>query len=224
VIQFFVSLKQRSLPTFLGSILASGALLATISQAMQTPKAEDELAQNGGFEESASPARAWMPSEHSGGKGRISRDLQQFRTGRASLKLQPNSRNDGQQPLAVTQLIPASAYRGRRVQFSAYLMANGGATAVLGMLSVSGGRVGNVVLATHASADWARREESYDVPDSSSVQLIVFCGALGQSGTAWCDDVSVTPAGSAPGSRSDSRPEPRPDSRPGDRECGRGRR
>jgi hypothetical protein len=152
-----------------------------------------ELARNGGFEEAGTPAGGWSPSEKGSDKGRASRDEGRFHAGTASMKLEPNVRNGGEQPLSVMQVISGPDYRGRQVAFSGYLAAEGGATAVLGMLSLAGGRPGNLAVVTQpaGASDWVRHDRSYEVPDDPSVRLVLFCSVSGQSGAAWFDDVSV---------------------------------
>ena len=163
----------------------------------QRPTPGGDLIRNGGFEIPGSPAPdvwSWDRSQ-SGNKGTVSQDQTRFHSGHASLKLQPNNRNDKAHPLAVGQMFPAGAYRGQKVEFSAYLLAQGDATAVLGMLSIVRGRLENLVAVTQASgpSDWTRQADVYLVPDDPTVQLGIICSVAGQSGAAWFDDVSVTP-------------------------------
>jgi hypothetical protein len=153
----------------------------------------EELARNGGFEEAGAPAGGWSLSEQGADKGRASRDESRFRSGKASMRLEPNDRNGGEQPLAIMQVIPTAAYRGREVTFSGYVAAEGGATAVLGVLSIVGGRPGNLAVVTQprGGSGWVRHDKAYEVPDDPSVQLVLLCSVAGQSGAAWFDDVSV---------------------------------
>ncbi len=156
-----------------------------------------DLVRNRGFEEGGSQVpQGWMRDlAYTGKKGTVSVDFSRNHTGRASLKLQPNSKNGGDFPLAIAQVIPAAAYRGRTVEFSAYVQAQGGATAALGMLNFVQGRGSNLITVTQPSggSQWTRISQTYNVPDDSSVQLIVTCIVQGKSGAAWFDDVSVVP-------------------------------
>jgi len=108
--------------------------------------AGSELLQNPGFEEAGSPLpRGWMQDvKATGKKGVISRDTSRFHGGHASLKLEPNGRNENASPLAVSQLVDGAAYRGKSVRFSGFLAAEGGATGVLGMLSIVNGKPQNL--------------------------------------------------------------------------------
>ena len=103
----------------------------------------------------------------------------------------PTAATGGDHPLAVSQLIPAGAYRGRKVTFSAYLKGQGGAVAVLAMLSIVNGKPMNLAGDGEPGANWALHRQEYTVPDDPSVQLLVICSVSGQSGAVWFDDVSV---------------------------------
>lgn len=157
--------------------------------------AEGELLQNGGFEEPGSPLpRGWSRDmQQTGNKGRVAADSQQFHSGHTALKLEPNERNGGDHPLAVAQMVSAGAYRGRRLRFSAYLRATGGASAVLAVLSIVRGKPTNLVGDGEPSGgDWVLHSKEYDVPNDPSVQVLVICGVNGHSGSASFDDVSLT--------------------------------
>ncbi|MGH9786258.1 MAG: hypothetical protein ACRD88_18985, partial [Terriglobia bacterium] len=153
-----------------------------------------ELLRNGGFDGGGSPAPdGWFISDGSSGKGRVSLDRTQRQAGQASLKLEPNNRNGGDQQLSVGQIIPAGAYRGQQVEFSAYLRAEGAATAVLGMLHFVRGQPGGLV-GVHqppGTGEWVLHRATYSVPDDPTVQLVLACTASGQSGAVWFDSVSV---------------------------------
>jgi len=160
-----------------------------------------ELIRNGGFEDNAaSVPDSWIwDRSKTGEKGGVSADKAQFFAGGASLRLEPNRRNGGEQPLAVSQLIPAGDYRGRKVWLSAQLRAEGGAAAVLAILSIVRGKPANLVGDGQPSgqAGWVERRKEYTIPDDPSVQLVVVCSANGTSGTAWFDNVSVRAVASA---------------------------
>jgi alpha-L-arabinofuranosidase len=155
----------------------------------------EELTRNGGFEEGGSPVPiGWMrDSSRTGAKGTVSQDQTQAHSGHASLKLEPNQKNGGDFPLAVAQVIPAGQWAGKKVEFSAYVSAEEGATAVLGVLNFVRGKPANLVTVTQPSGTpgWVRKSHLYDVPNDPTVQLVVTCFVTGTSGTAWFDDVSV---------------------------------
>lgn len=189
-----------------GYIYAASALLLSLLHATaalnwaainygQEAPAANELAKNGGFEESGEPAPAgWFrDTKQNGKKGSVSIDQARVHSGRGALKLQPNNKNTGDQPLGIAQIIPAGAFRGQKLTFSGYMTAEGGATAALGMLSSVRGKLANIVMLSQPSgtSDWTRQEGVYEVPDDPTVQLILTCYVAGQSGAAWFDEVSV---------------------------------
>lgn len=183
---------HRSSPGLRLLVGLAGLLSLLLLRAGPSAQAAAELARNGGFEQPGAPAQGWAQTEETKGKGTITRDETTARGGRASLKLQPNSRNGGDQPLSIAQVIPGGPYRGQKLRLSGYMRAEGGATAVFGMLSIAGGRPGNLVVLTQpGGSDWVRHEETYQVPDDPSVQLVLLCSVSGQSGAAWVDDLSV---------------------------------
>ena len=163
----------------------------------QGSTSSEQLVQNGGFEEggSSAPHDWFRDAKRTGTKGAISLDYARFHSGRASLKLQPNEQNVGDYPLAIAQVIPGAPYRGRKAEFSAYLAAEGGATANLGMLNFVRGRPSNLVTVSRSSdyPGWTFVSQVYDVPDDASVKLVITCFVTGLSGAAWFDDVSVRP-------------------------------
>lgn len=176
--------------------LVFALLFSTAIPALQSQIGSEELVRNGGFEEGGSPAPArWTRDMAKNGKmGRVSQDRTRFHSGHASLKIEPNNENSASQPLSVGQLFPAGAYRGRRLRLSGYVFAEGGAMGVLGMLSIVGGRPGNLVSTQPTGGpDWVLQETVYDVPDDPNVQLGVICMVGGRSGAVWFDDVSVVP-------------------------------
>ena len=189
-------------------------LIATGGRSRVHANPGQEMVQNGGFEEPGTPLpRGWFQdTKQTGNKGSVSADSTHSHSGQAAMLLRPNSRNTGVYPLAIAQVIPAAAYRGKKVEFSAYVMAEQGATAVLGMLNFVRSRPSDLESVSQGSGGqgWVRIAKTYDVPDDASVQLVVTCFVNGTSGAAWFDDVSVvlldesrpgsSPAGTAPAS------------------------
>jgi len=160
-------------------------------------KARDELVQNGGFEEPGSPLpRGWSRDlKQTGKKGSVTVEGSKVHAGSAAVMLQPNDKNAEDQPLAISQIIPAGSYRGKKVVFSGYLAADGGATAGLILLSIVGGRPGNLAMVQARSPEWSFQSKEYEVPDDGNVQLVIACMANGKSGTAWFDDISMALGG-----------------------------
>ena len=162
-----------------------------------TGKPGDQLIQNGGFEEPGNPLpRGWLRDmKQTGKEGNVSVVGNKVHGGSAAVMLQPNDKNSTNQPLAVSQIIPAGAYRGQKVVFSGYLAADGGATAGLIVLSIVGGRPGNLAMVQSTSPEWSLQSKEYQVPDDGNVQVVIACMANGKSGTAWFDDISMVVAG-----------------------------
>jgi alpha-N-arabinofuranosidase len=150
--------------------------------------------QNAGFEQSggALPSGWTRDTNRTGKMGSALQDVGKAHSGKASLRLDPSSRNGGDSPLAVFQLINGERYRGKRVDLSAYIATRGGAAAVVGMLAIVNGAPVNLSTAQPAaSPDWTEVHQLYDVPDKPGVQLAFICMVYGQSGSAWFDDVSL---------------------------------
>ena len=156
--------------------------------------------QNPSFEQgNGREPSGWIRDMNRTGKmGSAVQDRAKAHSGQASLRLDPSSRNGGDSPLAVFQLFPADAYRGKRITLSAYVATQGRAAAVIGMLKIANGAPANMVTALPAaSPGWSEVRQPYDVPDQPGVQLAFICMVYGQSGTAWFDDVSVESGGDA---------------------------
>lgn len=161
-----------------------------------------EIVLNGGFEEGtgsrSSLPTGWVQNvRKTGGKGKIALDLRKAHTGSASLKLVPNSRNDKKFPLAVAQEIPAASLRGKQIEFSGEMAAEGGARALIGLLSVIDGKQGDFAMLFQPSnkGGWVRHSKTYNVPDDPDVKLYLSVWVAGQSGSAWFDDVAISLAG-----------------------------
>lgn len=186
-----ITKQHVALGVAVGFLLFSSAV-----QTLQSRADDEEMVRNGGFEEGGSPAPAGWTRDvaKNGHMGRVSQDRTRVHSGRASLKMEPNGKNNAAQPLSIGQLFSGGKYRGRRVKVSGYVTAEGGAMGVLGMLSISRGRPGNLASTQPSGGpDWAFQELVYDVPDDPDVQLGVICMAGGRSGAVWFDDVSVVP-------------------------------
>ena len=158
------------------------------------------LVRNSGFETEGSPAREWsQDTGKTGNKGSITRDASRAHGGQFSLKLAPNNSNGGEHPLAVAQEIPAGEFRGKTVEFSAWMAAEGDARASVGMLSLVRGKPGNLVMLQQVQGrnGWQLEVRGYDVPDDPSTKLYLALWVDGKSGAAWFDDVAVSLPGSA---------------------------
>ncbi len=187
--------------------LAALWLAPTVSSQDESPR--QELVKNRSFEDwNGGVPREWIrDTKRTGRKGEVGQDSAAA-TGATSLVMHPNSQNGGSFPLAIAQVIPAAAFRGKKVHFSAQVRAEGGAKAVLGMLNFTRGRGSSLVTVHGSSAtgSWEKIGQGYDVPDDGSVQLVITCIAEGGSGATWFDDVSVTVAAEDRPGSADSSP------------------
>ncbi|HVZ16464.1 MAG TPA: hypothetical protein VG897_05070, partial [Terriglobales bacterium] len=158
-----------------------------------------QLAQNPGFEEDGSPApRGWTwDLKQSGKKGTVSLDHTRHHSGQSSLKLQPNGSNVARDPLAITQIIPAGQFRGKKVEFSGYMISEGDTQGILGMMAlVHGAPQGgpDMLFQNPGQTDeWVQQRKIFTVPDDPSVQIVLICMSNGKSGASWFDDLSVLP-------------------------------
>ncbi len=197
------SLRKSPLPPVFASLLTALIVSCNMSPtgaAISTAaRSSANLVQNGGFEQGGAPAPVgWTwDLQKTGHKGQVSIDRTIAHSGSASVKLAPNSNNDDQTPLAIAQLIPANAYRGKQITYSGYLRAGSGATALIGMLSIADGKALNLQMEADRSSDWQYHEHSYSVPDRPGVQVAIILAVNGHAGAAWFDDVSVSAAAPA---------------------------
>ena len=176
----------------LGALLLAAACVAA-------PQPADRVALvNPGFEAEGEPGRpsGWHVDAKLLDKGSVGLDRKLKASGNASLVLAPNERNTpGADPLAAGQMLSAAPWRGRRIQVSAWLEADGGATAVLGLAVIPKGGGQPLAfqrLSRDSDAGASVSEASLDVPDTSQAEyLIVFCAVEGTSGAARFDDVEL---------------------------------
>ena len=163
----------------------------------------EQLARNPGFEDGGPVPSGWSwDQKQSGAKGTISLDKSQVHSGASSVRLQPNRNNVADDPLAITQIIPAGNLRGQKVEFSGYLKDEGDTQAILGLMAlVRGapqGKPDMLFQNADASGEWVQQKKVFKVPNDASVQLVLICMSNGRSGTSWFDDVSVTPLQASP--------------------------
>jgi alpha-N-arabinofuranosidase len=165
----------------------AGAWLAAASAG-----AQGNIVRNGGFERAGTPAQDWsQDTAKTGSKGSISRDMVKFRSGGSSLRLQPNGNNREPQ-LAVSQELPLAGLRGKAVQLSAWMAAEGEARATVGLIAIVGGKFSLFMLNQVAgSADWRQESRDYEVPDDPQGKYYLAIWVDGRSGSAWFDDLAV---------------------------------
>lgn len=159
-----------------------------------------ELLQDGGFElGDGQTATGWKQDVvHTGFKGVASRDLSRAHSGLASMKLAPNEKNGGDQPLALSQVVTQNL-AGRRLLISGYVLTQGSALAHIGLLTLANGRPEHLMVLTQAKADhWSQITGNYDVASGADVKVVFICWVDGKSGAAEFDDVSLRPLEAKP--------------------------
>ncbi len=151
------------------------------------------LVKNGGFEEGGDPVPAqWNLEEATSRKGSVSLTSSGVHSGRFALKLVPNRQNGGDQPLGLSQGVPAAALHGRRISVSAWMSAEGGAVAVVGLFGLhKNGQSGAGVQLRATERGMVRSEDSFEVDRDSDI-LILYCVVVGTQGAAIFDDIVVT--------------------------------
>ena len=185
--------------TFSPRLALALTLAAFVLALPGTAGAQAPAVRNGGFEEGGSPLPQFWEQEvkQTGDKGRISVDRSIFHGGAASVKLEPNRRNETNQPLAIRQEIPAAALRGKKIEVSGRVRTQGEAKGTIAMLSMVGGKLGNLVTFTSGeNSDWASVGGAYDVPDDPSVRIFLALWVTGRDGAAWFDNIAIAPPGS----------------------------
>ena len=191
-----------AIPLFLLAVLIGSQFLPG------QPAPPGNLLQNPGFEEgSADGATGWTPEKRAANKGSVQIASSPVHSGQRSLKLVPNSKNQpsgmASNPLGVGQAFPAGPFRGKRVYIAGWLGAEGAATAVAGLYTLSvTGRVTPVELRqAPGGSTLSFLNDSLDVPkDSKILYVIVNLHVEGVSGSAFFDDfyVGLTPPETGP--------------------------
>jgi alpha-N-arabinofuranosidase len=193
---------RRSLAALLSLFLAVAACSGKAADPPPAGSRPLPQVRNPGFEGPGTgvPEGWFQDASRTGDKGRVFRDRSRVHSGEASVRLEPNARNGGDQPLAIAQVLDAVAFRGRTVRFSGHLAAEAGATAALGLLSIVRGKPTGFAYVSQGAGGpaWAERSQAYEVPDDPSVQLVLTCYVAGTGGAAWFDDVSLALADEGP--------------------------
>ncbi len=140
--------------------------------------------------------KEWYVDEKITSKGTITLDTMEVHSGRYSLKLSPNERNGGDNPLAVGQHFPASKLRGKKLYLSAWMSAQDGAKAAIGLFLVDKkfNKIKGVVM-TQASdrPGFHLKDEVLEIPDSKDGSLLIFfCTVEGTGGAALFDDIRLS--------------------------------
>lgn len=187
-------------------MIASGALVMffvawnwneLVSDSKGTPK---NLLANGGFEKAGGAVGAgWHFDEKKhDGKGTVERQSESAHEGKFALRISPAKPNlqAGDDTIGVGQILSGRPVRAQNLYVSAWMAAEGNATAVVGVLALKKDQkpIGIGVL-TQASngGKWVRQSTVVTVKDADSVSnVLLFAVAKGGSGSAYFDDVSLT--------------------------------
>jgi alpha-N-arabinofuranosidase len=182
-----------------GAVLVAVVLAAWGAAAVLLPpqaaQAGNMLA-NPGFEERAGSLPAgWTLEDRVRAKGTVSLVTVPVGSGTAALKLAPNGSNTADVlALNVGQGFTVGELRGRRLRLSAWLAAEGGATASFGayVVNATGGILAEARLRRRADETAGVATGVLDVPDEGGAfLLVVVCQVEGRSGAAFFDDVLV---------------------------------
>jgi len=149
-----------------------------------------------GFE--LSPTRnGWVVNPTIAANGTAVRSTTHQHSGRFSLELVPNTKNQATNALAeygVAQLIPAASLRGKSLYYSGWLAARDGATAALQVYTAGAPTViMHQVRQDSSSPTPVFWEDIIDIPDDPSITaVIVSCVVFGTTGGAYFDDLTLT--------------------------------
>lgn len=153
------------------------------------------ILKNPGFEDRGDGVPNWTIEQQTAGQGQIAVSTDQKANGNASLLLAPNNRNrangQGAGPLRVAQGFPGGGFRNKTLHLSAWMKADGGATAIFSavVLRRSGGAA-LVELKRESGQQAGVLTDVLQIPDAGDIALlIVGCSVEGNSGSAYFDDV-----------------------------------
>jgi len=179
-------------------VFAAGVVLfLRAAQGNVTPDQTGNILKNASFEdESRGLPAVWNLEAKAKPKGAVSLSTTNAHSGRVSLKLEPNGRNQpwdlSNDPLALGQGFPAGSFQGKRVYVSAWLAAEGDAAAVIDVVALGGRMPALVELKqTSAKPGLVFREDVLLVPDDAKY-LVFDCVVQGTSGAAYFDDVFLS--------------------------------
>jgi alpha-L-arabinofuranosidase len=159
-----------------------------------------ELIKNKGFEDvTGNLPSGWNFDQRAKRKGRAEVDSKNAKVGERRLLLQPTGENsDPANLLAIGQALPLNQVKGKKVEVSAWVSGEGGATAVVGLFALkrTGGIIERATVESDSSGAWQAVKTALEVPDSSEVAMVILlCEAKGTSGIAAFDEVSPSIAG-----------------------------
>lgn len=115
------------------------------------------------------------------------------------LELEPNDKNTGDKLIGFGQLVDAKAWRGRDMPVQVVLGAGGGATAIVGVHLLGGGRdLGHVQFRQADSGGALRTQQQTLAVPASAETIVVYVTTDSRSGTALFDAVTLGGVSKAP--------------------------
>ncbi|MEM7363063.1 MAG: alpha-L-arabinofuranosidase C-terminal domain-containing protein [Pseudomonadota bacterium] len=109
------------------------------------------------------------------------------------LQLMPNKDNVGDDALGLGQLLDAQQFRGKTLNATALIGAEGASTAIVGVHAIGGSGGDAYIQFTQADSQGqlVAKQDSFVVPDSAT-NIIVYAVVAGQSGHAMFDDITLS--------------------------------
>ncbi|MBS1857791.1 MAG: hypothetical protein JST11_20645 [Acidobacteria bacterium] len=180
-------------------LMAAGAVLCVVQgtrsqSVMPMPSTAVNLLVNADLAKTANNLpESWYFDRAVSSKGTVRIEGSGSKPGSRSLCLAPNSRNtDGNQPLAIAQMIYPEPFLNQKLVVQASMKVTGGAAASVHLFALSRGKpVAHAsVTQTHGEANFVMQQDSLTVPASTD-QLFFFAAAGSTSGLACFDDLAV---------------------------------
>lgn len=181
--------------------IAAGCLFALLLCGCTTGQETSLPLQNPSFESWNGGPSGWNLDAKVRAKGQISENRTRASDGAVALQLSPNSNNGpSDSPYGVGQLFSVAPYAGRELVVSAWIGAEGAASALVGafLLDSAGRNVGGQQLMQAATdGPLVRHEARLTVPATAAgMNMVVFCITTGTSGHAYFDGLNLAVAGS----------------------------
>ena len=191
-------LKRIGLTALL--LLAALAAFVEISAPRVHVAADGNIVNNPGFEEGTGVPAGWNLEKKAADKGTATLVASPAHGGQRALRLAPTARNTStdlrDNPFGVGQGFPADSFRGKKLYFSAWLGAEGGASAVVGLyaLTKQGGVISSEIKQpSQQSTKLEFHDDVLAVPNDRRIAFVVLlCLVQGTSGAAYIDDVYVS--------------------------------
>ena len=181
----------------LGSLACALAVLVYFFERPIAADSHGNIINNPGFEAADRDLPAeWTLEKKVKHKGSVSLSTENVHSGKFSLRLQPNPKNQpwdiAHDPLGMGQGFSAGSLRGKKLYVSGWLAAEGDAAAVINVVAL-GGRAPALVELKQTSVKHGPvfREDVLIVPQDSMF-VVVACVAHGTSGAAYFDDIFLS--------------------------------